>query len=1252
MLFLVAALGTLASGEETGMSLNAQITVVPAPGAVVIDGETGDWDLSAGVWSYNSPTIVGKVSVWTHLMWDAQGIYFLARFADTTPLANPTMGKDFGMSWKNDCFQARVIFDDHQPDEHQMHVNMFYAAPEAKPYMIVHHGGFKDNDTGPARPEQEQRLGATMEQAGGKIAFHPWADGKGYNCEAFWPWSYCRTNAKPLAAGEQFTFGIEALWSNSRLADLIKNDQVNRIFMFRARNGWGSAVLSDHGHLQLSAEQERIHATRLKAFVDYDTYGAIPIAYTLPGDGVRDVTVAIDDASGKRVRNLMGQHPRSGVANRELWDGLDDDGKPVAAGDYAVTVVDHKPVEVAFVNSVYNAGTPPWKTETSKRLWGSNHGFPTTIASRQGTMLVGFTGVEGATGLLRADADAIIQWTDSGEVADVTLDDRYAYALSIDSWIQQVVVRRFDLANGRTVPFADAAKSVQAVLPRAFNAAAVSSTLALSGDVVYALIKGTEAAPGNLLIGIHRTTGALTAPLPADILVAITARNDVVYGLLTDGTVATVDPLSGATAALFTIAGLGQPMRLAISQDGQRFAVSDQRANQVFVVDAHGAAVTTLGKPYTAINHMRPPGTFVATDFIAPLGVAFDASGRLWIAEAEGSCRRVTTWSPAGANFSLSKQYWGGADYGAMGGFPITNDSTRFIAHGIEFALDPQPQPGVKPTQEQALRFHPALAHDQRGLVYTLNGHDYAVTTPGYLGDGGFLVAKRDAAGVFTPCVRVQFATRKKVNGQWQAVPASTWVDRNDNGQVDADETTAFNDIRAYWSNGWTRPDLTIVTHSLHIYRPHGFSAAGVPLYDFAKPESAPNPLKLTPFEQGSTGTLVMDDAGDLSDGISFHTIAGKSGKYPNRYGRHNAPAAQRGVLIAPFRTNGVVEGVPGVGAITALGGDRGEWFLLSMDGLYLSSILQDAKGDLTMDETFTGQESFGGFLWKDEKGRMLAQLGGPSYLIVEIKGLETTRKQVQSLSITQAQIDQGQAIANARRSAASNEPNELLITRLASLPSEPVAADQARSQPLVSGASEVVVRMPGDPSRWFKVALMHDGKDLAVLWQVADASPWKNGSTRFTHAFIGGDCVDLKLDVPGRGPLRLLVAPLDGKNTVIYSQTTASSKDSHVTYMVGNNPANATNLDVVQILTTATAVSKVGINGYSVLLRVPLADLGLDPATTTLKGITGVIYSDPLGTNRLARMYWFDKATDLVSDVPSEARLEARKWGVMRFAP
>jgi len=102
----VAVTAAAQNDPDNPTSNNNEMQVLPAPGAVVIDGEDKDWDLSAGMWSYNDPTLVKKYSLWTHLMWDAKGLYLLGRYADPTPLKNDTRGEDFDKSWRADAFQS------------------------------------------------------------------------------------------------------------------------------------------------------------------------------------------------------------------------------------------------------------------------------------------------------------------------------------------------------------------------------------------------------------------------------------------------------------------------------------------------------------------------------------------------------------------------------------------------------------------------------------------------------------------------------------------------------------------------------------------------------------------------------------------------------------------------------------------------------------------------------------------------------------------------------------------------------------------------------------------------------------------------------------------------------------------------------------------------------------------------------------------------------------------------------------------
>jgi len=1230
-------------GDGRSMSLNSEVKVLPAPGKVTIDGKTDDWDLSAGVWSYNDPTIVDDYSVWTHLMWDDKGIYFLARYHDTSPLQNAAAGKDFQQSWRADCFQGRVIFDDGADDEHQMHVNMYYATPDEKPLMIIHHGGFKDKPpydaTGPQRPDQLEKWTSTMDKSGGKIVIAPWPDNKGYNMEAFWPWSYCRTSGQPLKPGESFTFGIEAMWGNAdgtmlahRLADGIKDDTVNRIFMFRARNGWGKATIRKEGNLDITEEQIALQKVRLKQFQDYDTYGSVPIAYEIPEK--RDVTIAIDDANGLRVRNLFGQYPRDAGKVVDNWDCLDDAGNPVKPGNYKATVLHHKPIELKFFNSCYSSATPPWPTETGTKLWGSNHGYPTSVATRGDVTVLYFTGTEGGSGIQRIDDKGILQWTDGNEFLDGTIDDTYAYGLSKSSWQDSTLLFRFKLTDGHLTPFDDGKRTPSPkLLPDVLIS--VNSSLALAHGYLWACM------PERILLQINPTTGEIEKEHPIEEMAAVTDRDNELYVLYNDGTVSLLNSKLKAKK-LFKAEGIKQPTRLSISEDKARFAISDIGNNQVVVVNDKGKVLSKIGRAWEGND--RPAGKFVKTDLVQPMGTGFDHLGRLWVPEGVKSCKRVTCWSK---DYQLLDQYWGQADYGAMAGFPITFDDTRFVAHGIEFKLDPDPKPLVRKTDEQPLYYHPELKN-QRGLIYKYKGNEYACGTPGYNKPNDICIFKRDKNEIFQMVVNIELAGRKLENGKWINSLGTAWTDLNENGKEDAGEVTKDLDIRSfYWSNGWIRPDLVLITTGGKRFDPIKFTAGGVPVYDFTKPKMVKNWINAA-NGQGSCGTPVMDMKGNVSNGIVYHTVDGRKGEYPNPYGRHDAPAAQRGLLIAPFRSNGVVEDIPGIGSMTALGGDRGEWFLMSMDGLYVSSICQDSKANVTLDDTFIGQESFGGFIWKDTNSKnILIQLGGPSYRLMKVENLDTCVKETMNLNISNEDIKKGMAIVQGRQQEAVAEPDSIKIAKIRSVPTTPPAVAQASNIPLIKGATDFKVAERGNPARWFRASIAHNNRDLVIAYQVTDKTPWKNGSGQFTHAFIGGDCVDLQLDVPGRGPIRLLAANVGGEDTVVYWQSKAEEKENPMTYMVANNKANATTFDVVKRLTDTKLQVNKGPSGYTVLITVPLKDLGLENMDDKeIKGVIGVIFSDPSGKNRAARIYWHNKNTGLVSDVPSEARLDVKNWG------
>ncbi|AWI09330.1 FlgD immunoglobulin-like domain containing protein [Ereboglobus luteus] len=1304
---LLLALGALlatapirAADDDSGatMSYVTNVTVVPAPGAVTIDGRDNDWDLSAGMWSYNSPELVDTYSIWTHMMWDEKGIYYLARIHDIDPLKNASKGVDFDRAWRGDAVQLRTIFDNKSPDEHQIHITLYYSTAEQKPYMLAQHGGWRDkppyDNTGPARPDLTKRFGNSMEAFGGKVAMRAWDNGKGYNMEAFMPWSYLRLGGKPIAPGGQFVIGWETMWAANmgpgdvpesstrhRLADGVNTPKANRIFMFRARDHWGSATISNTGNLNITAGQRALQQQRLAALLNLDTAGSIAINYTIPAIAAdapaREVTIAIDNARGERVRNLIAQYPRTGEKITDYWDGLDDAGKPVAPGSYTAVIADHAPVKLELLTTVYNAGTPPWLTLERNVTWGSDHGSATSIATHGKRVVAGFSMPEAGRGMSSLDIDSGADWSVRTSASDIIATDDYIYAFEFDIWQKKYLVTRIDAKTGRTAPFVlpdgrqlvsreldlplpkvDVASATAITEGLARVAFAQSITIALGERALWLLL------PENKLYKIDIDSGQILENRPAPGLRAIRSRNGNIYAVLADKT---LWQLNASTLErqrqLLNLSAVSKPVRIGVSQDERRVAVCDAGTNQVFVYDLNGDAAPSaiIGKPKPGATD-RAAGPFDRDDVMLPVSADFDARGRIWIAEGTSNVHRVSVWKPNG---SFDDEYWGASPYGATHGYAIPHDPTRFIAMGLEFKVDAGIDSARRKSAEIPLYYHPALVRTQGQVrrVTDAGGrvHEFAFAT-GPTDQRALIICRRAANGEFVPATAlfppIDNRTRRDRTPLSEFLPDSkqpcAWIDKNGNGCVERNELiTAGIAFKAhYWSPGWVRPDMTIFDPAQNIYPLQKIDANGVPVYDFKNPRRPKNTI--TVIERPSScGTPLVDDAGNITDGISYHTADGRRGAYPNPYGRWDAPAARAGLLIAPFRTNGVIENIPGVGSATMLQGDRGQWFMMSFDGLYLTSLFQDIKGIVTMDATHIGGESFGGHVWRvtdgPMKGKVLVQSGQAYFGIFEVKNLDTMRRQTVALKVTADDIARGRAIAASRKKSDDAEA-PLVITKRKTLPSAAPATTLARGDALAKDTPFTLVRESGNDSRWFKVSLLADKRELALAWQVADPSPWKNGADNITHAFIGGDALDLKLDIPGRGPVRLLTAKVNGEPRVIYWQKSASKKENPQTYVVGNNLSNARNFDIVKILPGAKIDVKIAPDGkgYTALVRIPLADIGLDgkKLPEKLRGVAGVIYSDASGTNRAARLYWHDKATDMVNDVPTESDVNPARFG------
>jgi hypothetical protein len=99
------------------------------------------------------------------------------------------------------------------------------------------------------------------------------------------------------------------------------------------------------------------------------------------------------------------------------------------------------------------------------------------------------------------------------------------------------------------------------------------------------------------------------------------------------------------------------------------------------------------------------------------------------------------------------------------------------------------------------------------------------------------------------------------------------------------------------------------------------------------------------------------------------------------------------------------------------------------------------------------------------------------------------------------------------------------------------------------------------------------------------------------------------------------------------------------------SSPWRSILIDRVSIMADAKIAVVRGGNNFTLEASVPLKSIHLDPKRTpVIRGDVGRVLSDQTGTRAVSREYWSNKNTAIVSDVPSEARIQPSLWGRFRF--
>ena len=1271
-------------------SQNEGLSVVPAMKPVRIDGDLAEWDWSGRMWSFADSGIRDRYSAETAAMWDKDHLYVAVKWRDPTPLFNtvdPLFKPNEG--WKGDSLQLRIQTD--QPT----HLTAWCFSPQNRPAIHLTH-----SPDGSGGSVAEAGLGLVM-------AFKRDADGAGYVQELAIPGSVLYAKPPAAAAGNTLRIGCEFLWGDPtgntwpahRYADNLQRGETSREFFWTNVKAWGDVTLVAKGGI----------APRRYVSAEGRLQGTLPLRLTVPLTAKR-VTLAIDAADGRRVRNLAGDFDVNDYAVAEqdgkrtvevAWDCLDDRGVLVPPGTYTVRGLSHAGLGARYETTFYNPGTPAWGVVDGSGAWGADHCPPSVVAAGGDTVAVGWHFAEGGHGLIGIGPDGRKRWGDKHGVDAVAVDKDFVYAIG-NSWYSHGMLIRFAASDGAYRPFtadgkerpfelpladifsdgsgalgADPAKQVQAEGGSSATPGACTAMAVHGGNLVLAL-------PDGRLAVLDSTNARLRRMIPAADAKALAVAADGTLWAILGASVNRVDLGSGAITPV-ALPGLGRPVALVIESDGT-LAVADAGADmQVKRFAADGRAIGAIGQRGGRPRHgaWQPAGM---RDLAA---LAVDAAGRLWTVESGNDPRRVTAWNRDG---SLHRDYIGNTGYSGTSAYLDERDAGFAYVGSVEMAIDRTAQTSTV----SRILWVPDEAKNEWFPLWTHTGHWFSNPTFSYSSASG----KEHRYLFFNDAYNAVYMQR---GDHWQPVAALFhasdlpsalrgrvlsgiadadgvyWNDSNGDGALARGECTIVpGGITLGRSmTDWGKrlgPALEIWANGLACHRPLHFTAEGAPVY--GPTGSTPLPLAesgdLVPAGDGLLLCLSFKDYPQATTG--YLGVDAKTGairwSYPNPFpsvhGSHRATMPRPGLMIGALKICGIAAVGGDAGQVSLIRGNLGQDYFFTRDGLYIGALFQDGRlpGDALpaheaelvgrpMEGFSEGGEPFNGWFGRQSDGvvRLTTGMAGQAGMILDILGLETVRRTAPGTVTIDAAMLARATADNAARVAKATAAADYRLVSLKAVPTIDGKADEWKDVPRMRIARE------GSPEGG-NAAVAVAGDRLCALFEVTDASPWKNGGKDPTQLFKSGDAVDLQFATdpstqagsePGAGDVRLCIAQSGGRPVVVLMRPIdpGAPESARVVY---RSPVGPKRFDRVEILTGAAVAVTTTPDSYIVELAVPLSALGLKPGGT-IRGDAGIIASDAAGMINTARTYWSNQETNLVNDLPQEAWFAPRAWGTWTFA-
>ena len=710
---------------------------------------------------------------------------------------------------------------------------------------------------------------------------------------------------------------------------------------------------------------------------------------------------------------------------------------------------------------------------------------------------------------------------------------------------------------------------------------------------------------------------------------------------------------------------------LAVDRLGNIYVYDGGDARQnVRVYDASGQHQRTVGH---AGGHRVGPWDPAAMQAVSDIAV--DAKDALWIVESTYWPKRVAKFDAAG---EFSREFLGNTAYGG-GGVLDPWDKRRLFYGPLEFELDWE-------TGRTRLKNLTVAGHDgwNAGQIpIRLNGRTYMVTRTSsaratqqcgivwlYETDHLKLAAAIGRADMF-------FALKDpKVHAQldFADLPSHRfmWSDRNGDGQVQGVEVALTKDDRRRAGLTAFNRDLGAQMGTLR-YQVKEFLPNGAPVYEEQHfPE--------------------LPDAGDfvwyrLNNG-NFHRMKNLGAKEPEGASDANgklawtyaseAPGVHGYTRGGPYHPGQVLGQFAIIGHGTAPAGDLGEFFLYSSntgawhlwtaDGLLAARVFTDLRDRTSRHWSFPehdrgldltgvsiGQEHFSGYFCRSLIDNKYYAVAGHNHAsVVEVVGLDRFKRIGGTIEVSEADIAKTLAWERTQQRAAVYQRAPVVMAyRL----SRPPRIDGALGDWPATPSAEIA-DAELDPIARFHVGF--NDRTLFLAYQTYDLGPLANNGQQWRRLFKTGAAVDLQIaanpDAPAdrRAPVagdqRLLLTWVKKQAVaVLYQAVVPGTAPADAWQVV--SPVNQVAFDRVEKLENVEMARQGGGRGYVVEAAIPLAALGLKVHDgMRVKLDWGMLTTDKSANQVRQRLYWANKATGIVADAPSEARLQPDLWGHVIF--